>query len=104
MPLTSTRNQLRKNTRSKGRKHRVVEVPVEAELVDDVVAGKTFAQELRDCADPLGEFVGRLALGQRGAASAVLIDLVHHGGDLLDRGATVGSVNSDGCLRAASAR
>ena len=53
MPLTSTRNHDLKKNPQQRQEDRVVEVPIEAELVDDVVAGETFAQEFRNGGDPL---------------------------------------------------
>ena len=59
MPLTSTRNQIAKQSAQQRQEDRVVEVPVEAELVDDVVAGETFAGNSETapirCASSLGD-------------------------------------------------
>ena len=91
MPLTSTRNhELKKNLQQ--RPHdRVVEVRVEAELVDAVVAGEPVPQEVGDGTDLLRELVARLfGIGSAGRTATVLIDFAYDGGDLVGGCAGVG--------------
>ena len=91
MPLTSTRNHELKKHSQQRQKHRIVEVLIEAELVDGVIAHHPLADELGNRGDPLGEFVRRLVGGpSRAAARATVVDLADDGGDLLGRGAAAG--------------
>ena len=69
----------------------VVEVRIEAEFVDGVVAHHPLADELGGRSDPLGEF-GRGVLGRRCARDCAtpMVYLTDDGGDLLGRSAASG--------------
>ncbi len=61
---------------------------VEAEFVDGVIAHHPLADELRDRADPLGEFGGSLVGARRAGDTATnMIDVTNDRGDLLGRSA-----------------
>jgi hypothetical protein len=70
---------------------RIVEVRVEAELVDAVVTGEPVTQKVGDGTDPLRKLVARLfRTGSTGCTATVLIDFAYDGGDLVGGRAGVG--------------
>src|SRR5271154_7438537 len=77
---------------------RIVEVRVEAELVDAVVTGEPVPHKVGDRSDPLRELVARLfPTGSTGTAT-VLIDFAYDGGDLVGGRAGVGFGEERGML------
>jgi hypothetical protein len=71
--------------------HAVVEMPIEAELIDRVVAGQPATQKFGNRGDALGQFVGRRCrFAARGGHAAALVDLADDGGDLLGGRAALG--------------
>ncbi len=81
-------------------KHRIVEVRIEAEFVDGVIAHHPLADKLSNCGDPPGEFVRCIGRGLRSrGGGATIVDLAHHGSDLLGRG-TAGGVGQQGGMSA----
>ena len=67
----------------------VVEVRIESELVDGVVAHHPLANEFSDTGDALGKF-GRRLLRRRHASGrgSAVVNFADHSGDLLGRGAS----------------
>ena len=83
---------------------RVVEVRVEAELVDAVVAGEPLAEEFGDRGDVLRQVVQRRVGRRCPRGTAVLVDFADDSRDLFGRCPAVGSESKEGCWREDSAR
>src|SRR6202022_5209211 len=70
---------------------RVVEMRIEPELVDTVIAGKAVPQKLGDGTDLVRELVaGLVGVGFAAGSAPVLIDLADDVGDLIGRSAGAG--------------
>src|SRR6202012_1782809 len=79
-----------------GTDDRVVEVRVEAELVDAGLSAESLPQEIGDGADLLHDLIAGL-LDNRGAAT-MLIDFAYDSGDLVGGGPWVGVGDQRGML------